>query len=366
MSEITALQRHACPECGGDAQWTPAKRALVCPYCGTVVPGQARADGVEVRENDLIAALRQAASGERGWKEERASVKCQSCQAISVFEKHRIGQRCDFCGSAAIVPQEEARDPIRPESVLPVRVAEARVRDSLRAWFGSRWFAPNRFKGAALTDTLRGVYLPYWTFDARADAQWTAESGYYYYVTETYRDAQGNTQTRQARKIRWESSAGRVQHQFDDTLIAGSVGVHGDLLRRIEPFPTKNLVPYDPAFLRGWIVERYQLDLGQAAQRSKQVMDAEVAALCARQVPGDTHRNLRVATQYSNRTFKHVLLPVWFVSYTYGRRNFQVLVNGETGAIAGERPYSWVKIALAVLAGAAALGLLSLLAGLSG
>src|SRR6185436_5871586 len=86
-------------------------------------------------------------------------------------------------------------------------------------------------------------------------------------------------------------------------------------------------------------------------EQSEQKMQQELYALCARQVPGDTHRNLRVDAEYSDRTFKHVLLPVWLLSYTFGTRSFQVLVNGCTGAIAGERPYSWVKIFLAVLGG---------------
>jgi hypothetical protein len=294
--------------------------------------------------------LRRVPDTQRGWQEKKISVKCQSCQAISVFDPERAAQRCEFCGSPALAPYEETRDPIRPESVLPFRLAESQVRDGIRLWYGSRWFAPNRLKSAALTDTVKGVYLPYWTFDARAHAWWTAESGYHYYVTETYRDTNGNQQTRRVQKTRWEPSSGELDHFFDDTLVAASVGAHQGLLGKIEPFPTRtDLKPYDPAFVRGWIVERYQIDLTQAAGMSEDKMERELYNLCARQVPGDTHRDLRVNAKYSDRTFKHVLLPVWVLSYTYGSKSFQVLVNGYTGAVAGERPYSWVKITLAVV-----------------
>ena len=78
-------------------------------------------------------------------------------------------------------------------------------------------------------------------------------------------------------------------------------------------------------------------------------MDDKVRAACAREVPGDTYRNLEVAATYSAQTFKHTLLPVWLLHYDYGRRSFQVVVNGVTGAIAGEQPYSWIKILLAAL-----------------
>lgn len=72
-------------------------------------------------------------------------------------------------------------------------------------------------------------------------------------------------------------------------------------------------------------------------------------ALCGREVPGDTYRNLQVDARVQGRTFKHILVPVWLVNYTYGSRNFQVVANGYTGSIAGEQPYSWVKITFAVL-----------------
>ena len=362
MSEVQALQKRPCPECGGDTAWNPAKQALVCPYCGTVVPGQPSAESGAVVEHDLAQALREVGNEARGWKADKLSVKCQSCHAISVTDRDHAAQRCDFCGSPSIQPYEETKDPVRPESLLPFKMAEDAVRDSIRRWYGTRWFAPNRLKKAALTDTLKGVYLPYWTFDAQAFAQWTAESGYHYYVTETYRDSQGNTHTRQVQKTRWVSSSGQLEHFFDDTLVPGSVGVQQDLLRGIEPFPTKELAPYDPGYIRGWVVERYQVDLGRAANTSREMMDAELRALCGREVPGDTYRNLQVQAQYSNRTFKHVLLPVWLLTYTFGKKVFQVLINGYTGAIAGRRPYSWIKITLAVLAGLVAIGIIVLLA----
>jgi len=362
MPEVQALQKHPCPECGGDTVWNPAKQALVCPYCGTVVPGQPAAGSGAVVEHDLAQALREVGNEARGWKADKLSVKCQSCHAISVIDRDHAAQRCDFCGSPSIQPYEETKDPVRPESLLPFKITDTTVRERIRQWYRTRWFAPNRLKRAALTDTLQGVYLPYWTFDAQAFAQWTAESGYHYYVTETYRDSQGHTKTRQVRKTRWVPSSGQLQHFFDDTLVPGSVGVQQDLLRGVEPFPTKELAPYDPGYIRGWVVERYQVDLGRAANTSREMMDAELRALCGRQVPGDTYRNLQVQAQYSNRTFKHVLLPVWLLTYTFGKKVFQVLINGYTGAIAGRRPYSWIKITLAVLAAAAAIGIIVLLA----
>jgi len=354
MPDALAQKKFSCPACGGEAQWNPARKALVCPFCGTTSPAQVELTSTgeqKIVEHDLVEALRGIPDDQRGWQAEKVSVKCQSCQAISVFDPQHISQRCSFCGSTALVPYEEVKQAFRPESLLPMKLAETQVRDSIRQWYGSRWFAPNALKRGALTDTVKGLYIPYWTFDAQVHADWTAESGYYYYETETYRDSNGQYKTRQVQRIRWEPSAGSLDHFFDDELVPASRGVQEQMLRGIEPFPTKELVGYNPGFLSGWVVERYQIDLVAAAQEARQEMDAEMEKLCSRQVPGDTQRNLQVESDYSGQTFKHILVPIWLLTYNYGPRNFQVVINGYTGAIAGKYPKSWIKITLAVLAG---------------
>jgi DNA-directed RNA polymerase subunit RPC12/RpoP len=349
MPEAIAQKKYSCPACGGEAQWNPAKQALVCVYCGTVSPAKLDEDTGGIEEHNLVAALRDIPDEGRGWQAEKVSVKCQSCQAISVFDAGRVGQRCEFCGSGALVPFEQTKAPIKPESLLAFKVAESAVRDKIHDWYRSRWFAPNLLKSDAHTDTVKGFYLPYWTFDAQVHGDWTAESGYYYYEEESYRDSNGREQTRRVQKTRWEPSSGMMDNFFDDELVPASKGVPPELLRKIEPFPTHELVKYDPGFLSGWIVEQYQIDLVTAAQLARDRMEKEMRALCGKQVPGDTYRGLRVACDFSAQTFKHILVPVWLLTYNYGTRNFQVVINGYTGVIAGKYPLSWIKVTLAVI-----------------
>ncbi|HEY8460786.1 MAG TPA: zinc ribbon domain-containing protein [Blastocatellia bacterium] len=348
MQETVAQKKYSCPSCGAQAQWNPSKQALVCAYCGTTSPAQIRADG-EIVEHDLVKALRGIPDSRRGWNAQKVSVKCQSCNAISIFDQKRVAQNCDFCGSAQMIKYEDVKEVFRPESMLPFKISETQVREAIRRWYGSRWFAPNKLGGAALTDRVHGAYLPYWTFDAHVRAQWTAESGYYYYETESYVDNEGRRQSRLVRRIRWEYSSGQLEHFFDDELVAASTGVNAAKLRAIEPFPTQELVPYDAGYVAGWVVERYQIDLVKAAQASREAMEKKLYSMCEKEVPGDTRRNLNVDADYSGQTFKHILLPIWLLSYSYGARKFQVVINGYTGKIAGDYPKSWIKITLAIL-----------------
>jgi Zn finger protein HypA/HybF involved in hydrogenase expression len=335
----TAREKFHCPACGADAHWNPSKHALICPFCGTESPAtlQSRGESAVIVEHDLVTALRQIPDDARGWQAEKTSVRCQSCQAISVFDAAKVGQRCDFCGSSQLLPYSEVKAAFRPESLLPLKVSESQARELIRAWYARQWLAPNALRSRALVDTAKGIYLPYWTFDAKAHAAWSAESGRYYVVR------QGN---RNVRHVKWTPASGELSHVFDDQLVPASRGAGARWLRGVEPFPTSELIPYQPGYLAGWTVERYQIDLVEAASRSRQQMEATLRELSAAQVPGDTYRNLMVRSTFSDQRFKHILAPVWLLTYRYGAKSYQVVVNGVTGKIAGERPWSWVKIAL--------------------
>ena len=231
-------------------------------------------------------------------------------------------------------------------------IPATQVRDQLRAWYGSRWWAPNKLKRAALTDTLHGIYLPYWTFDAHVDADWTAESGYHYYVTETYRgrerqnrDPPGpeNPLGRQRRAVCPISSM--------TTPCPAPSACTPPCCGRSSPSPPSRIsnptIPPTSAAGRSSAIRSISARPRRSASSRWTPRSSE---LCSREVPGDTQRNLQVGSTYQGRTFKHILVPVWLVTYTYGAKSFQVVVNGYTGKMAGEHPLSWVKITLAVLA----------------
>jgi hypothetical protein len=345
MSEIAAREKHACAACGAQAEWNPAKQMLVCPFCGTEAPYDLDKDTGKVQEIDLVKALREMPEEMRGWQAERRSVQCQSCKAVMVYDPARVGQNCEFCGSPALVAYEEIKSPIRPQSLLPFKVPETQIRESMRRWYASKWFAPGALKRKAMVDQIKGLYIPYWTFDAKVHCPWEAEAGHYYYVNESVRDNQGRTQVKQVRKVRWEYAQGEIDHFFDDEPVPGTHGVDLGLLKGVEPFPTSELVPYDTGYLSGHVVEHYQVVLVDAAKRSREQMHDQLMSLCAAQVPGDTHRNLRIRPVYSGETFKHILVPVWLLTYTFGPKVFQVVANGYTGVIAGNYPKSFWKVA---------------------
>ena len=340
---VSASPKHACPDCGAEATWNPGKHALICGSCGTESAAELKALG-EIVEHDFKQGLASLKGLETGLARESLEFKCQSCQAISFLEPSRVAQNCGFCGSAALVPYKDLNEVIRPESLLPMKISEAKVREIIRSWYGTHSYAPNALGEKAMTDSVHGLYIPYWTFDAQVHADWTAESGMYTdrrRITATQRDGR---RVRELRATRWSPASGELDHFFDDQLICGSKGVHPDLIRQVEPFPSKEAVPYDPGYLAGFVVERYQINLDAAFKASRVEMRRQTEHLCEWNVPGDTFRRLQTRQRYSAQTFKHILVPIWLLTYVYRGKVFQVVVNGYNGKIAGEYPRSRVKM----------------------
>ena len=288
MSETVALSKFACPACGGEANWNPGKQKLVCPFCGTESPAKLDATGAIVRSTTSCRRCAGSATTGAAGRRSLRQVKCRSCQAISVLDPKRQAQNCEFCGSAQLVAYEEAKPAFRPESVLPFKVSEPQARDRIRAWYGRLWLAPGALKRKALTDTVRGVYLPYWTFDARVDADVDGRGG----PLRTTRPRLTRRTGRRARG-RCGRCAGSPPPGACSTssTTTSSARRWASILRccaassRSRPASSD---PTTPGYVAGWVVERYQIDLVAAAQRAREAMDRKVEALCAREVPGDT------------------------------------------------------------------------------
>ena len=235
----------ACDECGADMTWDPEADALTCGYCGnrTEVP---RADGVI-----LERGLGEAPRAQRGLGLELRVASCDSCGARVTFEGQDTADVCVYCGSANVLAQEANRNAIRPESLVPLDVSRADVEENFRRWIKSRWFRPNALKKTRDFDAT-GIYVPFWTFDARVHSDWSADAGYYYYVTQTYTtQVNGKTvvRTRQVRKVRWRPAWGQRDDTFDDLLVHASQGQPAGLVRSLGDFDTGALVAYRPEYL---------------------------------------------------------------------------------------------------------------------
>ncbi|HYE19325.1 MAG TPA: hypothetical protein VEA69_12825 [Tepidisphaeraceae bacterium] len=339
-----------CKQCGATLLFAPGTTGLKCPYCGAeneIAP----VDGAAVVELDFHAAL--ARMSEVAPTVDVVSVHCDACGAESSFNDNVVASKCPFCGHA-IVATSRSQKLIKPGAVLPFAVTREQAIAAFRAWVMSRWFAPSDLKRLAERSKIDGAYVPAWTYDAQTFSYYTGERGDDYWDTEHYteRDSDGNTvsRTRQVRKTRWWPVSGQVDVPFDDVLVLATHTLPRKLAVALEPWDLPNCVPYRDEYLSGFVTESYQTDLGQGFDEARGIMDGGIRQVINRQIGGDHQRIHSVDTRYDGITFKHVLLPLWISAYLYRERSFRFLVNARTGEVQGERPYSWAKIALLVIA----------------
>ena len=345
------IKHYPCSSCGAYLLFEPKDGMLTCPYCGykeAIPESRERVEEQWFDEHLTIRPEQMTALAANALE-----VQCQSCGAKSIFTPPEVAGRCEFCG-VQIVAQPKSADPIlTPGGLLPFSVTQPQASAELRKWLSSRWFAPNGLKQFAEPEAIHGVYLPFWTYDTNTTTEYTGQRGEHYYETETYteRDAQGNQveRTRQVQRTAWYSASGTVTASYDDVLIPATASLSNKHLVDLEPWDLVELRPYDPAFLSGFKAQRYQIDLAAGFEQAKAAIAPSIESDVRNDIGGDEQRIDSLETNYSDVTFKHLLLPVYAGAYRYNGKLFQILVNGRTGEIQGDRPYSVWKIALLVV-----------------
>ena len=344
-----------CPSCGGKLQYSAEKEKIACHYCGY--------DEEIDRANDLIiekpldGALIAAAS----YVPESQGKKvfdCDNCGSKFMIETQNVAINCTFCGSKNVNLEAFNHQFVQPSGIIPFKISQKKGMDLFETWIKKGFWHPNKLKKMAKVENLHGIYLPFFTYDANTVANWSGEAGYHYTETQSYTDSEGNRQTRTVTKTRWVPKSGTLRHFFDDVLVVASNGLKQKEIQGIYPYQLPEAVNYDAKLMLGWEAEVYSKTLNEGAVVAEGIMDTELRGMASRELGGDTQRRLRVISKKFDKTYKHIILPVWLATYVYNDKVFHFLVNGQTGKVSGKKPLSYIKIAIAVVLLLAVLGLL--------
>lgn len=361
----TARERKfPCKSCGADLVFAPGQSSLKCPFCQheEKIP-QTEAEIKEYSFNDYLAKPRSRGYGQDSGRD----VRCGGCGATTHLDSSVRATTCAFCGAPLMTDDQAAAGPvgeevIAPEALVPFQVTAAQAQEAFRKWIRALWFAPNALKQESHLKQLQGVYRPYWTYDARTVSHWTGERGDYYYTTETYTTVENGktvTKTRQVRHTRWTYVSGVYSEFFDDVLIAA-----GKTMDFSTTYQLAGLKPYSAEYLSGLSAERYVVSCEEGWGQAKKVIADEIHSAVLGEIGGDEQRVHSINTAYNGITYKHILLPLWLSSYRYGQKTYSFQVNGQTGEVAGARPYSFWKIFFLVLAILGVIAAIAILANL--
>lgn len=352
-----------CQQCGASLRFAPSVGSLTCPNCATENARPATDDtqvAAAHEELDYQAHLRAQLGNEPHIRPQL--VDCPQCGAQTQFDAHVVAAVCAFCATPLVAASAHAERRIRPRGVVPFALEPKAAQSLFQRWISGLWFAPNALKDTVRSaQGVRGVYLPCWTFDAQTTSTYTGQRGVNRTVRETRQDANGRTVEVTRIETDWYFASGTVHVAFDDTLVPASHSIPEHLTTVLHGWDISGMQPYSDDYIAGFTVEAYQVALEPAFGEATTAFRRGIEGAVRQDIGGDQQRIEAVNTQYDAVTFKHILLPAWVASYPFGGKTWRVVVNGQTGEVVGDRPWSAWKIGFAVLGAAALIGVLYLL-----
>ena len=150
-------------------------------------------------------------------------------------------------------------------------------------------------------------------------------------------------------RTRWSFRSGTVRDSFDDIPVLANTGFEEKHVRALEPWPTQSAKAFSAEYIAGHLCRTYDNDVEQCFGPAKARIEDQVRDTVRRDIGGDQQRISAMSVRYDSLTFKHLLLPIWLLTVIYQQQPFQVFINGVTGEVHGQRPYSAIKIAFAVV-----------------
>jgi DNA-directed RNA polymerase subunit RPC12/RpoP len=351
--------KKACANCGAEMLYKPGSQQLHCEYCGYEEFIEQQKTSFEELELQHYLKL----VGDNVYTDKIELYHCKNCGANQHIEENYKSLHCVYCSEPLILEDVQQEGWILPGAVAPFQLDHQKARQIFIKWVKGLWFAPDKLKRAALDpEALHGLYLPYWTFDADLFANYQGMRGDYYYVTKTVQTKKG-PRKKQVRKTRWRPASGQVSGFIDDILINASEKKRREIPHKIAFWNLKALAPFNKEYLAGFITEKYTISLKDGHKASYQKAKNIAYNWIRRDIGGDTQKISHADIKLSKETFKHILLPIYISSYRYQNKEYHFYVNGQTGSISGERPYSFWKIFFLVVMVLIIIGIIAYLGG---
>lgn len=325
-----------CDACGGTMDFNPKKGNLICPYCGTEKEIKVENPEFEAKELDFNQAQEEASCD---WGTATKTVICKSCGAQTVYDINEIANECPYCGSNQVM--EAGSDSVMaPGGVVLFKLDSKDASARFKRWIGGKFFCPKLAKDSAKPKAFKGMYVPFWTFDAQTYSKYSGEYG----KNRTIRQRDGKTRV----ETTWHHTKGESAQFFDDVLVCASSKQNEELLEQLEPFKTKEAVEYKPEYLAGFMAERYTVKMKEAWKTAQEKIREGVREQIHEKIRAEKNAdcigNINIQTVHKDITYKYLLLPVWISSFQYKEKVYHFMINGQTGKVSGQTPISWVKV----------------------
>ncbi|MCL2276525.1 MAG: hypothetical protein FWC21_01370 [Treponema sp.] len=328
------LKEYKCPACGGAVKFDSATQKMKCPFCDTEFEMAA----LEQYQKEIAVAKEDTfnldGQGDlKEWEESELNDltqgSCPSCGSELLGDKNTAAMVCPNCGNTQIVLRR-LTGLLKPEYVIPFKLDKKAATETLKNFYKNKKLLPDLFTRNNRVNSIQGVYLPYWLFDADATGRVT------YKATKTSGWADANyTYT----KTDFYSVVREGAMQFEKIPVDGSEKMDDSYMDAIEPFNYAELKDFQTAFLSGYVAEKYDVEAENCKDRAVKRIKSTVETEFRKSVTGyQTVTKENSSVNADSKKISYGLFPAWVLNTKYNNENYLFLMNGQTGQLVGKLP----------------------------
>ena len=363
------VTNYKCPACPGPLHFEGTSGKMECDYCGSVfevaeiealyaqqnenaaqAQAQAQAQAEAQYQSEAEAQAEAEAEAQQDpveiltaddwdmsgmsmdWGQDAEGMRtysCPSCGAELICDETTIATSCPYCGNPTVVPGQVSGT-LKPDYVIPFKLDKEAAKDALRKHMKGKKLLPKLFSQENQLDEIKGIYVPFWLFDADAEAK----INYQATRVRTWSDSSYDyTETSYYRVFR-EGTVG-----FDRIPADGSSKMPDDLMDSLEPFHFEDAVDFRSAYLTGYLADKYDVSAEDSITRANNRVDQSTRDVFASTVMGYvTVTPVSTNVHISNGKAKYALYPVWLMNTSWRGKTYTFAVNGQTGKIVGDLP----------------------------
>ena len=329
----SAAPKPTCPACKAEVFFQPGDQEATCPSCGAEFEVEAllayTAQKEEKKTDSMTWDTQAGGQWQQGETEGLRVYSCKTCGGEIVADETTGATACPYCGNPVVLSGHFAGS-LKPDLVIPFQVDKKAAIAALNNHYKGKRLLPKVFKDQNHIEEVKGLYVPVWLFDADADAQVEYEAT----KVHTWSDSDYDyTETRHYAVFRGGTLG------FADVPVDGSTKMDDTLMESIEPFDISGAVPFQAAYLPGYLADKYDVDadasIGRANERIKQsTEDAFRSTVVGYTSVTTVDSNVRL----ENGRARYALYPVWMLNTQWKGQKFTFAINGQTGKIAGDLP----------------------------
>ena len=331
---MSDLQEYKCPSCGGALEFNSDTQKMKCPFCDSEftveeVENAAKSDG-SLQEDSMNWTVNAGGEWQSGETDNLKTYVCKSCGGEIVGEGTTAASECPFCGNPVVMTGQFS-GALRPDIIIPFKKNKEDAKSAYKKHIAKKKLLPKEFKNENHIDEIKGIYVPFWLFDAQAFGSVKYEAT----RTRTWRDSKNEYTETSYFDVSREGSA-----EFAAIPVDGSEKMPDDLMESIEPYSISDGVDFKTAYLSGYLADRYDVDAEQSIDRANARVKKSVEELFRETVNSDYTSVIPKGSyvNVSNGTARYALYPVWLLNTTFKGNKYTFAMNGQTGKFVGNLP----------------------------